>query len=265
MSILKNKYANPARGGAFSGIAMLLGWLTVVALPVFANQPINSQTQSFELRLGSSRLVYNSEAKSASLEVLNEQDYPILVRGQVFAEDKISPARFMVTPPVFRLDAKQQSRLRVVRTGEQIPADREALYWLCVTGIPPKSDDAWADNKSSPPRQVNVTVRVSIKNCIKLLVRPPSIGPLADKAGLLKWTMVGDMLKANNPTPFYINLRQVMVDGQQTEKPEYVAPFSSRSFSLPNKLILPKAGAKIEWRATTDLGIESKLYQAKLP
>ncbi|NPE97657.1 Dr fimbrial biogenesis chaperone DraB, partial [Escherichia coli] len=69
------------------------------------------------------------------------QDYPMLVQSEVLSEDQKSPAPFVVTPPLFRLDGQQSSRLRIVRTGGEFPSDRESLQWICVKGIPPKEDD----------------------------------------------------------------------------------------------------------------------------
>lgn len=41
----------------------------------------------------------------------------MLVQSEVLAENQKDPAPFVVTPPLFRLDALQSSRLRIVRTG----------------------------------------------------------------------------------------------------------------------------------------------------
>lgn len=89
-------------------------------------------------------MIYDPDSAGSSLEVTNPQDYPILVQPKLARGDKKTAANFMVTPPVFRLDGGQQSRLRIVRVGGEYPKDRESLDWLCVTGVPPKADDEWA-------------------------------------------------------------------------------------------------------------------------
>jgi len=45
-------------------------------------------------------------------------------------------APFLITPPLFRLDAKEDNVLRVVRTGGNLPGDRESLYWLNIKPFP---------------------------------------------------------------------------------------------------------------------------------
>ncbi|MDI8993129.1 fimbria/pilus periplasmic chaperone, partial [Salmonella enterica subsp. enterica serovar Anatum] len=41
-------------------------------------------------------------------------------------------APFMVTPPLFRLNGGQKNVLRIIRTGGNLPEDRESLYWLDI-------------------------------------------------------------------------------------------------------------------------------------
>ncbi|WP_348265609.1 fimbria/pilus periplasmic chaperone, partial [Salmonella enterica] len=39
---------------------------------------------------------------------------------------------FIITPPLFRLDAGQKNSIRVIRSGAPLPADRESMYWLNI-------------------------------------------------------------------------------------------------------------------------------------
>ncbi|ARZ01098.1 fimbria/pilus periplasmic chaperone [Yersinia ruckeri] len=261
MSIKRN--INNKRKLPLPALGIVLSLLSTTVGSVYAaEQPMETSSQPFVLKLGASRLIYNPASNGATIAVSNQQDYPILVRSQVFAENKTSPAPFVVTPPLFRLDGQQQSRLRVVNTGGQMPSDRENLNWLCVTGIPPQSDDAWAadkEGKSAAPKSVSLNVQVSVQNCIKLLVRPSSIGPLADRASSLVWTRQGNALNVNNPTPFYMNLSRVTVGGANVEQLQHIAPFSSHSFTLPKG-----AAGQVQWQVITDAGGQSRMYQASL-
>jgi P pilus assembly chaperone PapD len=227
-------------------LSVMLGLLGTMAYSAYAAElPVETATQPFELKLGASRLIYNPAANGATIAVHNQQNYPMLVRSQVFAEDRTTPAPFLVTPPLFRLDGQQRSRLRVVHTG-----------------IPPQSDDAWAadkEGKSAAPKTVALNVQVSVQNCIKLLVRPSGIGQLADRASSLAWTRQGNTLNANNPTPFYMNLSRVTVGGVNVEQLQHIAPFSSHSFTLPKG-----AAGQVQWQVITDVGGQSRMYQASL-
>lgn len=61
---------------------------------------------------------------------------------------------FIITPPLFRLDALQSSRLRIVKTEGAFPIDRESLQWICVKAIPPKYEDKWAKEEVSGKNQI---------------------------------------------------------------------------------------------------------------
>lgn len=264
MSVLTSNLSINYSRGVLSAIGIALAVAMTPAVSSAAEQNMALSTDTFALKLGASRVIYNEASNGATLPVINQQDYPMLVRSTVLAEDKKTPAPFVVTPPLFRLDGKQQSRLRIVRTGGQFVADRESLQWLCVTGIPPKNDDQWAvgeDGKSkAPANKVSLNVQVSVQNCIKLLVRPKGIkSPTLNEADALAWSRSGGKLNAKNPTPYYINLNSLTVGGKPVSDLEYIPPFSSRSFTLP-------AGAtgQVQWRAIDDIGSVSKVYQAAL-
>ncbi|QUJ00707.1 fimbria/pilus periplasmic chaperone [Salmonella enterica subsp. enterica] len=63
----------------------------------------------------------------------NPQEYPIF--GSVFSQSsrqKFAYCSLLVIPASFRLEANQQGQLRIVRTGGDMPTDRETLQWVCV-------------------------------------------------------------------------------------------------------------------------------------
>lgn len=226
--------------------------------------PVNANTKSFAVKLGATRVIYDPDSNGATLAITNPQDYPMLVQSTVKAEDNTSPAPFVVTPPLFRLDGKQQNRLRIVRTGGTMPTDRETLQWLCIKGIPPKTDDAWAKDTAGKslapkPKGMSLDVQLSISNCIKLLVRPGAVkGSLTDVGGNLTWHVAGGHLTVKNPTPFYMNFASLKLGSTTVPNAEYVAPFGSKSYPLPKGA----STGQVQWKLITDYGGESKVYQA---
>lgn len=244
-----------------SAMALMLAatWHDAVAADA---TKIEQKEQSFVLKLAASRVIYDPETSAATLAVINSQDYPMLVKSDVLDEDKKTPAPFIVTPPVFRLDGQQQSRVRIVRTGGRFAPDHESLQWLCVTGIPPKPDDEWAkkNGKSEAPSKASLLVQVSVSNCIKLLVRPSSVkGSSTDVASSLRWQRQGGRLKVTNPTPFYMNLSSVSVGGKAVQGLDYVPPSGEREFPLP-----AGASGAVVWKVITDNGGDSRPYEGTL-
>lgn len=260
MYLLCNKKTYRAAGAVLAAAILISNGAT----PAFAQElKTVTNTKVFEVKLGASRVIYNQDSSGASLSITNAQAYPILVQGKVLAEDKKTPAPFIVTPPVFRLDAQQQNRLRIIRTGGQMAGDRETLHWLCVTGIPPKDSDVWAqDEKGTPlkPTAVTLNLEVSANSCIKLLVRPSGVrGTMMDAVSALKWQRQGDKLTVTNPSAFYMNLSSLSVGEMNIPDREYVAPHSSRSFILPKG-----AAGQVKWTVITDEGGESRTFQSPL-
>ncbi|CAM4182343.1 MULTISPECIES: fimbria/pilus periplasmic chaperone [Lelliottia] len=225
-----------------------------------AEQDVKAATQSFSVKLGATRVIYDPDSAGSSLEVTNPQDYPILVQSKVTGDDKKTAANFMVTPPVFRLDGGQQSRLRIVRVGGEYPKDRESLSWLCVTGVPPKADDEWAQGEASKNKSVSLNIQMSISSCIKLLVRPSSLGGGPEKAGAsLIWSQKGGKLEVNNPSPYYMSLTEVKV-GTEKVTSDYVPPFGKTLLTVPGA----KSGEAAQWKVITDYGGASQAFQAKI-
>ncbi len=250
----------------------LTGVLLSMMLPVFAvqsseegtkNIPVVSGTKVFELKLGASRVIYHPDSAGAEIAVTNPQDYPILIQGKVYNEDKKTPAPFIVTPPLSRLEAGQQSRLRIILTGGNADDNRETLQWFCVGGIPPKDTDVWAQDeksRSSNSSQVQLHMEVSAHECIKLLTRPSGVkGSPMDNASDLEWHRQGKQLIVTNPSSFYMNLTSVSVGGKAVPDIDYVAPGASRHFKLPEG-----AAGQVQWKIITDEGGESHAFQSVL-
>ena len=223
---------------------------------------MHTHTKVFQVNLGASRIIYNPNSRGVSLLVSNMQEYPVLIQGKVYAEDKTTIAPFIITPPLSRLDAQQKSLLRIIRTGGQFAEDRETLQWLCVSAIPPKDTDVWAQDKSkNTPKDVTLNMEVSANSCIKLLLRPSALkGSVMNAASELQWQRQGNTLIATNPSAFYINLNSLKAGKSSLPHLSYIAPFASRKFTLPKG-----ASGQISWSIITDEGGTSHTFQTDLP
>ncbi|WP_077295087.1 fimbria/pilus periplasmic chaperone [Yersinia proxima] len=254
--------------------AFLFVFMSLILLPYAhaSSMGFNTIRHDFSVRTGGTRIIYPlSSVKGESLSVTNPQDYPVLVQTQIKGEDKHSSAPFVVTPPLFRLDAGMQGRVRVIRTGGNFPQDRESLQWLCVTAVPPKQGDIWDNSqhdKKNNMQDVNIKIQLSVGTCIKLLVRPDQLKQKPEEmAGELIWRRNGQQLQVNNPTPFYMNFKSVSlgnknIDLSSTGSGNYVAPFANRSFSLP--VDMAGSSAEINWQIINDLGSESRVFKANV-
>lgn len=190
--------------------------------------------------IGGTRLIYEGGKKEASLSVTNSDTNPYLIQSWAETQNGgVEKVPFIVTPPLFRLDANQKNMLRIIRTGGNLPEDRESLYWLNIKSIPANTSKDSAN-----------TLKIAVKSRIKLIYRPQGLKDVPeDVTNKIIWSRNGNKLSVNNPTPFYMNFQQVTVGGKEVKEATYVAPMSSASFPLPSGV-----SGKISWKLITDYG-----------
>lgn len=201
--------------------------------------------------INGTRLVYQGEKKESSIGISNPDDINYLVQSGVDTGlKKGGKAPFLITPPLFRLNAKEDNVLRVVRTDGNMPEDRESLYWLNIKAIP----------SSRHEEGVN-TLQIAINTRIKLLYRPASIkGKPEEVADKLEWHREGNDLVVNNPTPFYMNFQSVTLNGQKVAKATWAVPETSTRFALPANM----NGNTVSWSVINDYGSISKTWSASI-
>lgn len=222
-----------------------------VAIPSQASD-IKTSHKGYSVKIGSSRIIYKEKSKGASVIVVNPEDYPVLIQSTVYGEDKSSPGSFIVTPPIFRLEAQVTSRLKLIRKGNELPQDKESMEWLCVKGIPPVD----STNDDSVDGAAEVIVQISMNTCNKILYRPSGLqGEMIDFAGEVKWKRNGESIVGINNSPYYINISELKVGGKEFFNPQYIKPFSEKSFGI-------RGAGVIEWKVITDNGGESKLFRS---
>ncbi|MFZ4832475.1 fimbrial biogenesis chaperone [Rouxiella sp. Mn2063] len=193
--------------------------------------------------IGGTRVVYDGARKEASISVKNpEKAAPYLMQNWVenFNAADTSKPPFIVTPPLFRLDAGKENILRIVRTGGNLPTDRESIYWLSIKSIP--------SGKKSDDNQL----LVSVKARLKLIYRPEGLKGNANEAWKsLSFSRQGGKLQVTNPTPFYVSFQTVKVGGQDVDIKDSgtLAPMGSLSWTLP-----AGASGKVSWTAINDFG-----------
>lgn len=90
------------------------------------------------------RVIFLAEQKSVNVQLQNSSSDPALVqswldRGDINSRPNSIQVPFLVTPPVVRIEPNAGQTLRVVFIGkENLPQDRETLFYLNVLDVPPK-------------------------------------------------------------------------------------------------------------------------------
>ncbi len=209
----------------------------VVLLAMLASQA------NAAIALDRTRVIYNASSKSVSMNVSNENKHlPYLAQGWVEDEqgNKIT-SPLVVLPPVQRIEsgAKSQVKVQGLPAAQQLPQDRESLFYFNLREIPPRSDK---------PN----TLQIALQTRIKLFYRPKAIeatkeqlsNPWQEKMTL---TRQGDRYVVNNPTPYYITIVDASTSkgGKSAQgfvplmiPPKSDAPLSSSASALGNAPVL---------------------------
>lgn len=195
------------------------------------------------IALDRTRVIYNASNKSVSMNVSNENKHlPYLAQGWIEDEqgNKIT-SPLIVLPPVQRIEsgAKSQVKVQGLPALQQLPQDRESLFYFNLREIPPRSDK---------PN----TLQIALQTRIKLFYRPQAIEPTKEQMSTpwqekMTLTRQGDRYVINNPTPYYITIVEASTTkGGQSAKgfvplmvpPKSTAPLSASVSALGSTPVL---------------------------
>ncbi|MED9092904.1 molecular chaperone [Escherichia marmotae] len=172
------------------------------------------------ISLDVTRVIFDSENDSVSFTVRNtSSDMVLLLRstvGDYFSGDAKVP--FFITPPLNRIDANNnvQFRINKLDSAMDLPKDRESLFAINVLAIPPEKESS--------------SVQIGLNTRIKLIFRPHEINNkslIEDLPEKLTFTKNTDGIEIKNPTPYFITIGQMRVNGLLVENSAtMLKPFS---------------------------------------
>ncbi|MBU9843752.1 fimbria/pilus periplasmic chaperone [Rahnella sp. FRB 231] len=200
--------------------------------------------------IGGTRVVYgeNKSGKQSgvSLSLRNNSDYPWLIKSLVISggvwpgtvkSNEKSP--FIITPPLFVLKGGRESAVRIINLQDNLPKDRESLFTLTIASIP--------SGKIS-----GNSVQIAVRSQLKLLYRPASLkGNVKEAYKKLRWKRTAKRLIIENPTPYYVTLFDVQINGHPIRNAGMVAPFSKRETAWCQQ---KNAACPISWKSINDYG-----------
>lgn len=201
--------------------------------------------------LGSTRIIYDAAQKEASLSVINTaENTPFLAQSWIsnINEDAINSASqtagkppFVMTPPLYRQD-KGKNTLRIIKTVDTLPNDRESAYWVNVKAIPAQKKKAEDANE--------ISFAYVLK--IKLFYRPVGLkGNAADAYKALSFMRSEKAITIKNPTPYYVTLNKVVVGGKEIKDVSaMVPPYQQQEYLLPQGV----NSSQVEYRSLNDQG-----------
>ena len=191
--------------------------------------------------LGATRVVYPAGQKQVQLAVTNnDEKSTFLIQSWVENSAGQKDGRFVITPPLFSMQGKKENTLRIIdATNNQLPRDRESLFWLSVKAIPAMDKSKTNDN----------VLQLAIISRIKLYYRPSGLSVAPEKvAESLRFKRQPGKLIISNPTPYYATVTELNA-GTRKLNNTLVPPLGEASVDLP-----ADAGSQVTYRTINDYG-----------
>lgn len=164
----------------------------------------------------STRMIYQPESRERTLMLANTNDYPVVVQtwvdnGDVDSTPDQAEAPFMVLPAVFKMQSGAAQALRIINKGDNLPTDRESVYWLNLYEIPPKT---------RRNADAHAQVAMAMNTQMKIFYRPNGLAPKPDEAMkkvsfILQKQNKEYVLTIDNPTPYHVSFGQMQLNSAQ--------------------------------------------------
>jgi len=204
-----------------------------------------------DIAIQATRLVHQGSERMVVQRIWNQGEVASMIQswidtGQGNDSPQADRLPFFVTPPLFQLEPGRNRDISVrLVDAASLPRDRESLYWLNILDLP-------ASKKTGDAMNISYAVRWRVK----LFHRPAGLAGAAEAApAQLAWRMQkGEagvvQLRAQNDTPYHINLRELSVGDAEIElDPDsaVIAPFSEWTVGIPEPAARKGAVVKVLW------------------
>ena len=175
--------------------------------------------------IGGTRFVYPQDQRAISVTVRNKSSLPYLIGTKIYRGGRWP-------------GAQQPPEAATAWFTAPLPADRETLFTLSIASIP--ASQRHSDN-----------VQMAVRSSMKLIYRPEGIqGEPALAYRQLRWQLTADGLTVENPSPYYVTLYQLSVNGTRVDNAGVVAPLSQRRTDWCKGT----ARCQLTWQSLSDEG-----------
>ncbi|MFC6051675.1 molecular chaperone [Acinetobacter sp. Ac_877] len=196
-------------------LGLILSCLTTVSYA--------SNTAIGGVSLGVTRVIYPIDAKQVSLPVINHsKNDRYLINSWIETDYQKKSKDFLITPPLFVAEANTENTLRIVNVANNLPFDRESVFWVNVKSIPSVNKE---DLESKNLLQLAVLSR------IKLFVRPNDLPYKSEKAlEMISFEKGSNGIVVDNKSPYFISFVNVYI-GDKKQPNVMAAPFEKTTIS----------------------------------
>ncbi|WP_085627192.1 MULTISPECIES: molecular chaperone [unclassified Pseudomonas] len=221
-----------------------------------------SSTSEAALTISATRVVHASDKHSSSVVVANPSQAPYAVQAWVntAADDTTSAVPFAVSPTLFRLDPKREQLVKINALPNNLPTDRESLFYFNVQEIPQVDSG-----------QQNV-LKIALRTRIKLFYRPSQVkGVPEQQLDSLQWSLTSSngkaYLQVYNPTPYHFTFGRLEVGKpgsvEKIDTALMALPMQKQSFEL--QTTRATEGLQVRFTTINDYGGTTRLVEKTLP
>lgn len=225
---------------------------------------LSAHSVSAGISLDNTRIIFNADdnKSAANIQINNSQDSdsPYLIKTQVTQDinGQKTDVPFITTPNLFRLEPGNSNQVRIISKPHTLPEDRESIFYFRAIAMPPQSSKENGDKHI-----LEGGIQLASGNVIKLFYRPAGLVIASDKAaGKLLFSATKTGIKVTNPTPYYITLVSLEIEGKAvnirtTAGRNMVPPLSDRLFPSSRKQ------GSVQWQVINDYGGED-IFNGKI-
>lgn len=191
------------------------------------------------ISLGTTRVIYPINSKQVPLNLSNRGSKDrYLVNAWVENEAEEKSKDLLITPPIFISQPKSENTFRIVKIKQDLPTDRETVYWINVKSIP-------SINKEELEKS-NV-LQLAVLTRIKLFIRPDNLAYSSELATKhIRFFNSNQGLMIENNSPYFLNLTQIKIDDADSPN-MMISPLSKQILST-------KKGNTISFQSINDYG-----------
>ena len=184
------------------------------------------------LTISHTRIIHDSAKRSSSVIVANPSERTFAAQAWVNteADDQTTAVPLIASPSLFRLDAGNEQTVQINALPNDLPQDRESLFYFNVQEIPQATEK---------PQQNVLTI--ALRTRIKLFYRPSQLKDSPnDRLKDLAWSVESiegkPHLVVDNPSPFHYTFNRLVVSGdgvsETVSASDMARPLSRRTYPL---------------------------------
>ncbi|HBC7422441.1 TPA: molecular chaperone [Serratia marcescens] len=214
-------------------------------------------TVSYALSLDSTRLILPQQKREVVYQAINSEEgraYLVSVQLTKTPNGHEVVPNFVVSPQLFRLNPNSNNAIRVRLVSiAGLPVDRESVFYVMTAGLP-SSPTPFKGAGEGGGYSTRGAVSASVGFLIKLFYRPIALdAPTRKTFQQVLFTRVPGGVKLANPTPYYLALKGISIDGHRVNfsktQPDLVPPFGEQIYGTVSTL-----KKSVNYRLINDFG-----------